>query len=220
MKHKLLIALLSFNVSFTQLHADSNGAQAAKEGIISFYHENYKEAEQFLAKASAQGDLDAHYYLGIMYLNGYGVSRDYQEAARLFTLAANQHHINSQIALGVLMIEGVGVPQNFKRAAILFTTAAKEGNTNAQEILGWIYKYGIGVTENYIVAYALWNCVAAQGSEWARYNRDLLLREMNDAELYKAQDLSLNLTLLWKTLERPSSTLGQPIIKQQRKKRS
>lgn len=212
------MVLLSIAFSLNSLHADDNCSVNAQEGAISFYHENYLEAQKFLSKASAQGDPSAHYYLGLMYLNGRGVPANYQEAARLFALGAQKNHAGSQIALGVLLIEGVGVPQNFKRAAILLTLAAKQNNQDAQAILGWIYKYGIGVRENKIIAYALWNYVAAKGDEWARINRNSMLLEMSEEELYKAQDLSLNLAALWNALENKQITPAKSIKKKKRKR--
>lgn len=215
---KLTMTLLSIALAFNTLNADNNSTQNAQEGTISFYHENYIEAQKFLSKASEAGEPSAHYYLGLMYLNGHGVPTNYQEAARLFILGAQKNHPGAQIALGVLLIEGIGIPQNFKRAAILLTRAAKQNNQDAQAILGWVYKYGVGVPENKIVAYALWNYVAAKGDEWARINRNYMLQEMTEDELYKAQDLSLNLSALWNVLEKkqPSTTKSSKKKKQKK----
>jgi hypothetical protein len=211
---KLTMTLLSIALAFNTLYADNNCSINAQEGAISFYHENYLEAQKFLSKASQAGDPSAHYYLGIMYLNGQGVPVNYQEAARLFALGAQKNHAGAQIALGVLLIEGVGVPQNFKRAATLLTLSAKQNNQDAA-ILG-DYKYGVGVRENKVIAYALWNYVAAKGDERARINRNYMLLEMSEEELYKAQDLSLNLTALWNVLENRQT---KPIMSQKKKKR-
>lgn len=212
------MALTSITFAFNLLHADTDFANDAKEGAVSFYHENYLEAQKFLSRASQAGEPSAHYHLGIMYLNGYGVPSNYQEAARLFALGAQKNHPGAQIALGVLYIEGIGVPQNFKRAAILLTLAAKQDNHDAQQILGWIYKYGVGVQKNKIIAYALWNYVASYGDEWARINRNYLLAEMTEEELYKAQDLSMNLAALWNALERKSVSLQGSIQTKKRKR--
>lgn len=213
---KLLMALMSIALTANMLHADNNSSINAQEGTISFYHENYLEAQKYLSKASEAGDPSAHYYLGLMYLNGRGVPTNYQEAARLFAIGAQKNHAGAQIALGVLLIEGVGVPQNFKRAAMLLTLAAKQNNQDAQAILGWVYKYGIGVRENKIIAYALWNYVAAKGDEWARINRNYMLQEMTEEELYRAQDLSLNLTALWNALEKKQISSAKRLKKKKR----
>lgn len=201
LNNKLTMTLMSIAFAFNTLHAEPTCAQNAQEGAISFYHENYIEAQKYLEKASKAGDASANYYLGIMYLNGYGVPVNYQEAARLFTLGAQKNHLGAQIALGVLLIEGIGIPQNFKRAAQLLTLSAKQDNHDAQSILGWVYKYGVGVPESNLVAYALWNYAAAKGDDWARYNRNYLLADMTENELYKAQELSMNLAALWNYLE-------------------
>lgn len=212
------MTLLSIAFFINTLHADANSTVNTQEGVISFYHENYLEAQKFLSKASEAGDPSAHYYLGIMYLNGQGVPANYQESARLFALGAQKNHPGSQIALGILLIEGIGVPQNFKRAAILLTLASKQNNQDAQAILAWIYKYGVGVRENKIIAYALLNYVAAKGDEWARINRNYMLQEMTEEELYKAQDLSLNLTALWNALEGKQTVATKSLPRKKRKR--
>jgi TPR repeat protein len=214
---KLLMTFMSIAFTLNTLHADTNTTQNTQEGTISFYHENYLEAQKFLSKASEAGDPSAHYYLGLMYLNGHGVPTNYQEAARFFSLGAQKNHPGAQIALSVLLIEGIGVPQNFKRAAMLLTLAAKQNNQDAQAILGWIYKYGVGVRENKVIAYALWNYVAAKGDEWARINRNYIMQELTEEELYKAQDLSLNLASLWNVIDNKQTSSAKSIKKKKEK---
>ena len=187
------------------LHASST-EQDFQEGEIAFYHENYIEAHKYLTKASSQGDSRSNYYLGVMNLHGKGTPVNYKEAVRFFTLGASKNHPQSQIALGVLMVEGIGLPKNYRKASILFTKAAQKGRPDAQLILGWIYKHGLGVKESNAVAYALWNYVAAQGDEWARINRDAIVLEMSESELYRAQELSSNLSRLWKLLAQNKNT--------------
>ncbi len=218
LNQKLLLTVLSLAFMFNTLHAQLTCLENSTEGSISFYHENYIEAQKYLSKASQAGDPNASYYLGIMYLNGYGVPVNYQESARLFTLGAQKNLAGAQIALGVLLIEGIGIPQNFKRATVLFTLAAKQDNQDAQAILGWVYKYGVGVTENKIIAYALWNYVAAKGDDWARYNRNYLLSEMSQEELYKAQELSMNLKALWNFLEHNSINPANKTVKKKKRR--
>lgn len=196
---KCKIILLFLFISFSTLFASST-EELAHDGEVAFYHQNYIEARKALIPASAQGDLQSLYYLGILALRGYGVPADYKEAVRIFREGSLKNHPASQVALGVLMVEGIGTPQDYIKASVLFTNAAKQGNIDAQIILGWLFKNGIGVRENKMIAYALWNYVAAQGNDWARINRDAMLYELSEPELYRGQELSSNLPKLWNVI--------------------
>lgn len=204
-KGTLLTALLSLLVSASALLAEISPEELGKEGVIAYYHENYLEANKLLSQAAVQGNAEAHYYLGAMYFNGQGVVQSYEESVRHFTVAATQHHPGAQMILGVLYIQGVGVPQNFKRAARLLLLAARQNNVNAQEILGWIHQNGVGVRQNSMIAYAIWNYVAANGSDWARMNRNYVLVQLSDREVYEAQELSLQIQKLWTLVERQNA---------------
>lgn len=212
---KSKIALAFLFISFSTLFASST-EELAHDGEVAFYHQNYIEARKALLPASQQGDLQSLYYLGILALRGYGVPVDYKEAVRIFNEGAKKGHPASQVALGVLMVEGIGTPQNYIKASMLFTKAAKQGNLDAQLILGWIFKNGIGVQTNKTIAYALWNCVAAEGNDWARINRDSLLYELNEAELYRGQEFSSHLPKLWKAISAEHTKMAKLL----RKKRS
>jgi TPR repeat protein len=49
-----------------------------------------------------QGNAEAQYNLGIMYVTGQGVPKNGEEAAKLFRLAADQGHAPAQYNLGVM----------------------------------------------------------------------------------------------------------------------
>lgn len=212
LQQRMVMAVLSVFFTLTALHA-STTEQLAYDGEVAFYHQNYIEARKSLIPASQQGDLQSLYYLGILELRGYGTPVNYKEAVRFFREGAQKGHLPSKVALGVMMVNGIGTPQDFVSAANLFIEAAEKGNSDAQLILGWAFKNGVGIQENKMLAYALWNCVAAQGNDWARINRDLLIYELPESELYQAQELSSNLPKLWKTVSREQTKMKKYLRK-------
>lgn len=206
LKRTFLTVLLTIFFSTYTFSAEMTPEELAKEGTIAYYHENYLEANKLLSQAGAQGNAEAHYYLGAMHFNGQGVVQSYERSVENFSAAAAKHHSGAQMILGVLYIQGVGVPQNFKRAARLLLLAAKQNNVNAQEILGWIHQNGVGVRQSSMIAYAIWNYVAANGSDWARINRNYVLAHLSDREVYEAQELSLHIQKLWALVERQNAS--------------
>ena len=65
------------------------------EGIA----QDQAEAVRLYRLAAAQGDADAHFYLGYMYENGRGVAQDRAEATRWYRLAAAQGDADASAAL-------------------------------------------------------------------------------------------------------------------------
>ncbi len=71
-----------------------------------------------------EGDLDAQFYLGEMYLRGKGVDRDFKKALEWLAKAAQAGHPGAQGVLGGLYAVGLGVPQDFGVAYFWMIVAA------------------------------------------------------------------------------------------------
>lgn len=80
----------------------------------------------FLDKAQ-QGDADAQYQLGILYLTGRGTLQDFSEASKWFELAAEQNHPLAQYELGLLHQIGQGVEMDYEKSYMWFNLAAAAG---------------------------------------------------------------------------------------------
>ncbi|TDL88026.1 redoxin family protein [Meridianimarinicoccus aquatilis] len=65
-------------------------AQDLQKGIAAYGRSDFEVALQELRPLAEQGDAYAQYFLGFMYLNGDGVSKDEAEARRLLQLAKAQ----------------------------------------------------------------------------------------------------------------------------------
>ena len=89
-----------------------------------------EEVAQLRADA-AQGDTEAQYNLGMMYVNGQGVTQDEEEAVHLFHMAAEQGNADAQRDLGWMYASGRGVAQDYAEAYAWIGTAAaqRQGGT-------------------------------------------------------------------------------------------
>ena len=78
-------------------------------------------------QAAEQGDAEAQYELGGVYLGGRGVVEDEAEAARWLRLAAEQGHVNAQNTLAFMYILGRGVVKDEAEAVRWYRMAAEQG---------------------------------------------------------------------------------------------
>lgn len=112
-------------------------SQAVQTGE-EYYHKHLKENTQFdpndmaIARkyfdhAANKGDKMAKYYLGVMYLNGEGVTQDAQKALSFLESAAEEGLSFAQATLGVVYGQGMGgVQQDSLRAFGLLEKAADQ----------------------------------------------------------------------------------------------
>ena len=80
-----------------------------------------------LELAAEQGNADAQYSLGYMYVNGEGVTQNDMTAVKWFSLAAEQGHAEAQYSLGDMYLEGQGVIQDYVRAHMWFNISDANG---------------------------------------------------------------------------------------------
>lgn len=160
-----------------------DGLSASKKGD---YSKSYKEFKVL----ADQGDANAQFNLGWIYLNGHGVPQDYTEAVNWFRKAADQGVPDAQFCLGFLYYNGQKVPQDFKKAAMWYRKAADQGDATAQFCLGAIYMLGQGLPQDNIKAHMWFNLAAAQGHLEAKKYRDSAAKNMSLSQIAKAQRLA------------------------------
>lgn len=89
-----------------------------------YFKKKYRMAlKKFTALANA-GDSEAQKYLGVMYFQGEGVSKDYETAAKWFTKASEQRNPRGQHYLAICYLSGLGVQRDFHKALNLEIDAA------------------------------------------------------------------------------------------------
>jgi TPR repeat protein len=59
-------------------------------------YKEYKEAAEWFTKAAEQGNMDAQYELGVLYLNGDGITKDSDKAIKWFNKAGDQGHVKAK----------------------------------------------------------------------------------------------------------------------------
>jgi len=93
--------------------------------------------EMFSYAATEFGDMHAQYNLGLMYLEGSGITKDVRRGARWLRLAADKQHIESQAVLGRLYFSGIDGVQRQRALGLMYLTMAREG-VSEQAKYKWI----------------------------------------------------------------------------------
>jgi len=101
------------------------------------------EALNSLAQAAEQGDPEAQFQLGSLYLraDSTGTQHSDVEAAEWFAKAAEQGQVGAQSMLGSLYFTGRGVPRDYLKAYMWSSIAAAQGNPVSQEQLAEVAPY-------------------------------------------------------------------------------
>ena len=98
-----------------------------------------------LQKTAEQGDAEAQFLLGQMYLSGLGVSEDRHEAEKWLRKAADQGYDAAQFSLGLMYAKERGVPKDdwaWEATMWQNRAAAEQGDADAQFFLGLMDKDG------------------------------------------------------------------------------
>ena len=104
-----------------------------QEGVAAYKRGNYPDALAKLKPLAAKGDVDAQFFLGVMYAKGQGVQQDHLQALAWYLEAAEQGDVQAQSKLGVMYGNGHGVFQDFVQAHKWYSLAALAGNEDAKE---------------------------------------------------------------------------------------
>lgn len=126
------------------------------KGVAAYQQQNYTEAMTIFTQASAAGHMKAPRYIGLMYLNGYGVQKNAKRAVAEFIKAAEQGDITSQYWLAYCYEQGMGVAQSKDKALKWYARSAQRGDIiaapamtalgrlaeedNLQEAIDWYQK--------------------------------------------------------------------------------
>ncbi|MBT8001457.1 MAG: sel1 repeat family protein, partial [Rhodospirillales bacterium] len=108
----------------------------------------YEKAAKWLRKAADLGNGSGQQFLGKLYEEGKGVTKDPKEANKWFRKAAENGNVQAQFALGQNYRLGYGVQKDHKEAAIWFRKAAERGHRVAADNLATMYKNGLGVAQS------------------------------------------------------------------------
>ncbi|HEX4272776.1 MAG TPA: tetratricopeptide repeat protein [Rhizomicrobium sp.] len=183
--HKALVLALTAAMAGPAL------ADTAQDGARYFQKGDYSHALAAWRPLADQGNAIAQNGLGIMYLNGKGVTQNTSEALRYMSLSAASGSPLGQNNLGGLYRDGKGVTRDYAKAAQWFSAAAAQGNSAGMYNLGLMYETGQGMKADLPRSY-MWYALAADQSDApnADAHRDALLHRMSATEQSEARRLT------------------------------
>lgn len=182
------------------------------EAAVAFAVGDYGKALEEVRPLAEQGDPRGQYAMGVLYENGFAVTKDLTQAAAWYLKAAEQGNSDAQYNLGAMNEHGLGMPVNYPEAARWYRPAAEQGDIDALSNLGVLYQNGQGVPQDKVLALALYNlsvAYAAGGRTQAAENRQILANQMPLEDVKKA------LALTEKLLERDNLRPGMEAYLQQ-----
>ena len=183
--HLLLYSSLALIVQPAQAGFD--------EAAVAFAAGDYAKALQEIGPLVQEGDPRGQYAMGVLFENGYGVTKDLKQAADWYLKAAKQGNTDAQYNLGAMYEHGVGMPVNYPEAARWYRPAAEQGDIDALSNLGVLYESGKGVPQDKVLAMALYNVSVAyssKGTTQAAQNRQVLANQMSLDDVKKALALT------------------------------
>ena len=121
------------------------------------------ESSMFFRKASDMNHVNATVLLGLMYLEGLGVTADPRRAADLFFKAANLGDDFASCEMGIFYQEGLAMAVNLERAIEYIKKAASNCEPHALYEMGRAREEGRGIRKRLSHAYAWYQAAADQG---------------------------------------------------------
>ena len=116
-------------------------AQTFDAAVEAYERGDYATALAGFQNYAEQGDAEAQFNLGGMYVNGEGVPEDDAEAVRWYRLGAEQGYAPAQAILGGMYAIGKGVPKDDVTAYAWLNIAAAQGQSSANEGKEQVAKY-------------------------------------------------------------------------------
>ena len=172
----LSVALFTFcSTSQSAWSSSVDDLQSTIRASEAFLEGDYAVALREWTRLTEDGDANAPYHLGFMYLRGKGVAKDLKEAAKFFRIGAERGSDAAQNSLANFYLSGDGgMPLDKAKAAYWFRKSARQGNSLAQTSLGVMYLGGDGVLQDYSEARSLFGAAALQGDANSLFNLGLM----------------------------------------------
>ncbi len=148
-------------------------ASNAKVGYYYLYGapgvpKNRAEAHPYLDRAVADGHLLSHYYKGLAYSQGWGISRDFKKARPLMLVAAKGGIGGAMYNYGYWLESGRGGPRDYAEAMKWYRKGADKGHGDSMSGVGVMFERGLGVPVDKDEARKWFKKAADKGSKWGR----------------------------------------------------
>jgi len=140
------------------------------EALMSLDYQQYPTALAEFQHLATEGSASALYYLGKMYLNGWGVERNIPQAVNYFQSADNAFYLPAAAQLGKILLYGAeGVAANPTKAIMLLKKAALAGDAEAAFELGNAAVKGLGDSPDFNHAFGYYSIAALKGDKKAQF---------------------------------------------------
>lgn len=106
------------------------------------------KAQMLLTSLADKNNVQAQFYLGVMYHFGQGVPRDIEKAIKFYELAASQDNCVALHNLSHIYSLGIGVQKDELKAFEYIKRAANLGSCEHQYLMSKLYKTGSWVAKN------------------------------------------------------------------------
>ncbi|MDY6407868.1 MAG: tetratricopeptide repeat protein [Pseudomonadota bacterium] len=117
-------------------------------GLGYFDNQQYPQAFAELKPLADNGSERAQFYIGYMYLNGYGVDQDEAQGLKYIQQSSDGGFEKAQSMMGYFLSEGHFVPQNKTKGFSLYQKAAEKNDDDALLNLGVAYYMGEAVDQD------------------------------------------------------------------------
>lgn len=163
MPSKFIIALLGTTLFCSAAYA------GLPEAVAAYETQKYDRALEEFTYLSDEGDATALYYLGQMYLNGYGVEQDKNKATEYLQKADALGNLDATATLAKIVYFDDTIENNREIGLDYLKKSAYAGSADALYELGEIYAKGDGVEKEYTYAFGYYLMAAMKGDKRAQH---------------------------------------------------
>ena len=158
--------LMGMLLILTIVGCDSQ-TQSYNQALKQMNGEHYAAAAQTFSVLAETGHAEAQFRLGVMYLNGLGVTKDPQQAIYWLEKAALQGSVGGQYTLARFYLQDRSGSRDEALALQWFQRLAERGYVPAQYQLGMMYERGRGTDKDLLKARQWIQRAAENGHEGA-----------------------------------------------------
>jgi uncharacterized protein len=153
-------SVLTFLERIRSASAKAQDADWFAHGIGAHAKQRYLKALKAWRQASARGDTEADYRIGLLYARGEGVVQSLPDAVSWYRRAAKAGHTDAQYQLGLIYLNGAnGAPGGLDH---WFEVASQQDSEAAQRTLNILFPNGIAVEKDLDQAWHwIWAAAAA-----------------------------------------------------------
>lgn len=135
-------------------------SQADLAGAAAFDKRDFSTALRLLSPLADRGDPIAQYFVGVMYLRGFGIEADPSRAVVLLSGAATAGIADAQNYVAAFYRRGDHVQKDYAQAMQWYLLAARQDYQNAQYRIALLYDQNDYGSRDIKLAY-MWACIAS-----------------------------------------------------------